>query len=500
MKRIFIIWIVSVFVLQVLDAQTYGVFKNEDLSNLSEDQLAPVPYVHNGDTGIVYMSNITIPGTSRSRHQYGSPMDLYFYDQTDKKGMKNPRLLDPGKKFFTIGDDGPATFSGDFSRVCLVQPQEGADGEPLANGNGGLFFAEWANGEWSEPIPFTHNDPGVNFSTPCLSKDGQILFFAAEGDLEGALGGMDIYYTMEMNGSWSAPVNLGGRINTPEHEIFPYYFQSEGALSTNLRLYFSSKGHDARGGTFDLFYSEFYEGEWLEPLPVPSLNSARFDELGIFVNEQLTEGMFSRRDGDQFNIYNFRSIVADYESFPAAERMKVAPLCYRIYESSMDTIDPVVFEYEWVINDTLRLPGHEVKYCFPGPGYYSMSFNVTNKLTDTIIYSAAQVDLTIPEYQQPIITAPDTAIAGEPVYFSAAESNLPADWDSYEYFWDFGDLSPQSKGEIVSHTYKRRGEYPVVLGVRKVLSRSEERMVRNGDIQESEYKIATIKDIIVLQE
>ena|GEM_PF-3520708 len=500
MNRIFIILIFSVFVLQALDAQTYRVVKNDELSNVSEAQLAPVPYVHNGDTGIVYMSNITIPGTSRSRHQYGSPMDLYFYDQTEKKGMKNPRLLDPGKKFFTIGDDGPATFSGDYSRVCLVQPQKGADGEPLANGNGGLFFAEWVDGEWSEPVPFTHNDPGVNFSTPCLSKDGQILFFAAEGDLEGAFGGMDIYYTMETNGSWSAPVNLGNRINTPEHEIFPYYYPIEGTDNTNIRLYFSSKGHNARGGTYDLFYSVFYEGEWMEILPVPSLNTSDFDELGIFFTKNIGEGMLSRRIGDSFNIYDFRSSVADYEPFANAGPPKVAPLCYRIYESSMDTIDPVVFEYEWVINDTLRLPGHEVKYCFPGPGFYSMTFNVTNKLTDTIIYNAAQVDLRIPEYKQPVITAPDTVVAGEPVYFSAAESDLPEDWDRFEYFWDFGDLTPQGKGEVVSHAYIQRGEYRVVLGAKKVLSRSEERLIRNNELNEEDFKQAVIKDIVVLQE
>jgi hypothetical protein len=427
-------------------------------------------------------------------------MDIYFYDQTGKKGVKNPRLLDPDRKFYTIGDDGPASFSGDFSRICLVQPQRDAAGNLLGNGNGGLFFSEWIDDAWSEMEPFTHNDPDINYNTPCLSGDGQLLFFAAEGDLEGAQGGMDIYYSMEMNGSWSAPVNLGDRINTPEHEIFPYYFQSEGAVNSTLRLYFSSKGHNARGGSFDLFYSTFYEGEWLDPVPVPSLNTAGFDELGIFVNKLLTEGMFTRRNGDRFNIFDFRSTVAEYEPFNNAGPPKVAPLCYRIYESSMDTIDPVVFQYEWVINDTLRLPGHEVKYCFPGPGSYTMVFNVTNKLTDTIIYNAAQVDLRIPEYKQPIITAPDTVLAGEPVYFSAAASNLPEDWERFEYFWDFGDLTPQIKGEIVSHSFSRRGNFPVVLGVKKVLSRSEERMIENGELREEEYKLATIKEIIVLQE
>jgi hypothetical protein len=487
-----------------MEAQTYGVFKNDELSNLSEDQLAPVKYMHNGDTGIVYMSNITIPGTSRSRHQFGSPMDLYFYDQTGKKGVKKPRLLDQAGKFYTIGDDGPATFSGDFTKMCIVQPQRNDAGEPVSSGFAGLFLSEWTDGEWSEPEPFPHNDPAINFNTPCFSKDGQLLFFAAEGDLEGAYGGMDIYYSMNMNGSWSAPVNLGDRINTPEHEIFPFYYQFGDPGSPNLRLYFSSKGHNARAETFDVFYSVFYEGEWLEPLQFPTLNTAAYDELGIYLTENLNEGMFSRREGNDFNIYNFRAVAAAYEPFPNAGPMKKASLCYRIYENSIDTIDPVVFDYEWVIkftnNDTLRLPGHDVKYCFPGPGEYSLAFNVTNKLTDTVIYNAAHIDLRIPDYRQPIISAPDTVIAGEPVYFSAAESNLPDDWERFEYFWDFGDQTPQEKGENAYHTYRQRGEYPVILGAKKVLSRSEERMLRNNEVTESDFKLAVEKYIIVVQE
>lgn len=498
-----------------MEAQTYGVSINKELSNASEDQLAPVPYVHNGDTGIVFMSNIIIPGTSRPRLNIitpdtsgadqppsKSPMDLYFYDQSDRKGVKKIRLLDPGGKFYTIGDDGPATFSGDFTTMCIVQPQRNDAGEPVSSGFGGLFLSEWIDGVWSDPEPFPHNDPAINFGTPCLSDDGQLLFFAAEGDLEGALGGMDLYYSMRMSGSWSAPVNLGDRINTPDHEIFPFYYQFGEAGNPNIRLYFSSKGHNARAGTFDLFYSVFNEGEWLKPMQVPSLNTRAYDELGIYLTDNVNEGMFSRREGADFNIYNIRPGVVSYESFPNPGPMKKASLCYRIYENSIDTIDPVVFDYEWVIEDTLRLPGHDVQYCFPGPGEYSLAFNVTNKLTDTTIYNAAHLELTIREYIQPVISAPDTVVVGERIDFTAAESNLPEDWEQVEYFWEFGDGSFQKKGENVTyyyeHSYEEPREYTVTLGAKKVLNRREERLVDNNELPISEYKIAVVKDITVL--
>ena len=497
--------IFPLLLVQLADAQSYFPKQYEPFRSSANDELAPIPFILDGDTGIVFMSNITLPSIQRSFVQPAgqgateAPMNVYFFNQGERRSAKNPRLLDPAGRFLSEGDNGPVTATADFKKICIVQPQLNAAGDPLENGNSGLFFSEWMDGSWTDPVFFSHNDPEVNYSTPCLSPDGSLLFFAAEGDLEGAMGGWDIYYSMNMGDSWSEPLNIGERINTPEDEIFPFYHVSESALGMNMRLYFSSKGHNSRGG-YDLFYSVFYDGEWLEPLPVASLNSAGTDEIGIYVNEDLDEGMFTRRDGLNFTIWDFRPVFANYVEFNNAGPMRKAPLCYRIFESTMDTVDYDVFSYEWVINKEIHLPGHEVRYCFPGPGYYSIAFNVTNKLTDTIMYNAAHIDLTIPDYKQPIISAPDTVNVGEPVYFGASESNLPEEWTRVEYFWDYGDLSAQGRGINTYHTYSQQGKYRVTLGARKVLNRNEERAVRNNELPESEYKLAVYKDILVLDE
>lgn len=493
-----------------LEAQTYRLLRNDTLSNRTDDQLAPVPYVHNGDTGIVFMSNEIIPGLQRVKVKRpdgsdGSPMNIHFYDRTEKRGSDNPGEFELGKSFETNGDIGPVTFSGDYTKMCIVQPLLNAAGDADTSGFSGLYFSEWVEGAWSAPEPFPYNSPEINFNTPCYTPDGQILFFAAEGPLDGAVGGMDLYYSMYMNGTWSAPINLGSKINTPEHEIFPFYHQVSRAGNTNLRLYFSSKGHGARSGTFDLFSSTFYEGEWLDPLPVPSLNIGDYDEFGIYWNDNQEGGLFSRRDRrNRFDIWNFQTIASAYEDFGNPGPAKEAHLCYRIYNKNIDTIDTEVFEYEWVItkresNDSLFLPGHEVKYCFPGPGDYEMIFNITNKLTDTIRYNAANMKLHIPEYEQPIISAPDTLYVGEPRTFSAAASNLPDNWERFVYYWDFGNGEPQLRGESVEMKFREKGEFTVILGAKKELTRSEERMLSNNQLDEKAYKLAVSKKVVVIQ-
>ncbi|MDR1729492.1 MAG: OmpA family protein [Prevotellaceae bacterium] len=55
---------------------------------------------------------------------------------------------------------------------------------------------------------------------PALSSDGKKLYYAA--DLPGTLGGSDIWYsTLEKDGTWSVPVNLGENVNSASDENVP---------------------------------------------------------------------------------------------------------------------------------------------------------------------------------------------------------------------------------------------------------------------------------------
>jgi hypothetical protein len=67
----------------------------------------------------------------------------------------------------------------------------------------------------------------------CFSFDGSKLFFSA--NIEGSLGGCDIFYCERKGDNWSEPINFGAPVNSPADENFP-------SLSGNNReFYFTRK-------------------------------------------------------------------------------------------------------------------------------------------------------------------------------------------------------------------------------------------------------------------
>ena len=65
------------------------------------------------------------------------------------------------------------------------------------------------------PLPKSINSLG-NETTPWLSADGKYLFFSSD-ELPG-YGGYDVFYSINENGVWSNPVNLGASVNTVNND------------------------------------------------------------------------------------------------------------------------------------------------------------------------------------------------------------------------------------------------------------------------------------------
>ncbi len=143
-------------------------------------------------------------------------------------------------------DETHASLSADKSTLFFTSNREG--------GFGGLdiYMSKLnANGKWGNP---KNLGPNINSEfdedTPMLHPDGKTLYFSSEG--HNSMGRMDVFYSeMKPDSTWTAPVNLGYPINTPDDDFFfvPTINKSEA-------YYASSRFEDNYGGA-DIYNVKF---------------------------------------------------------------------------------------------------------------------------------------------------------------------------------------------------------------------------------------------------
>ncbi|MCP4443524.1 MAG: hypothetical protein GY810_31870 [Aureispira sp.] len=143
-------------------------------------------------------------------------------------------------------------------------------------------------------LPVNINTPEATCTHPRLGFDStlmkEVLFFVSDRD--GGQGGLDIWKaTVTGENTYSDPVNLGPLVNSRDDEATPFFH------NTTQSLYFSSKWHPGLGG-YDIFKSDYVNGDWTEPRNVGiPLNSAAND-LYFIINTGDTTGYFaSNRPG-----------------------------------------------------------------------------------------------------------------------------------------------------------------------------------------------------------
>ncbi|MDR1006131.1 MAG: OmpA family protein [Bacteroidales bacterium] len=120
-------------------------------------------------------------------------------------------------------------------------------------------------------------DTNYNYLHPAVTSDELTIYFAS--DRPGGEGDYDLWKATRksVDEPFGNVQNLGKVINTPGKEEFPI-------LRTDTRLYFSSDGHPGLGG-LDLFYSDNVNGQWNEPSNLQYPINSPSDEISIIFNE-----------------------------------------------------------------------------------------------------------------------------------------------------------------------------------------------------------------------
>ena len=188
-----------------------------------------------------------------------------------------------------------------FTRNNYIDGKKGKDDNKITLIK--LYKATLENGKWTKitALPFTSD----NYSTahPALSLDEKTLYFAS--DMPGSIGQSDIYkVSINSDGSFGTPQNLGKPINTEGKETFPY-------VTSENEIYFASDGHPGLGG-LDVFVGQIEENGTVSDIQNlgNDINSPK-DDFAYIIDPVSRQGYFSsNKDGGMGSddIYKFLEI------------------------------------------------------------------------------------------------------------------------------------------------------------------------------------------------
>jgi outer membrane protein OmpA-like peptidoglycan-associated protein/Tol biopolymer transport system component len=178
-----------------------------------------------------------------------------------------------------------------------------------------IYVCKKEGNDWSKPLNLGDIVNSENWeSQPSISPDGSTLYFLS--NRPGGYGGYDIWKSsLDDDGHWTAPINLGPNVNTPYDEAAPF-IHADGKT-----LYFSSDGWPGLGNK-DIFYSRLQEdGTFSKAVnlgyPINTFN----DEFGFIVSADGKEGLFSSDLKGGFG-------DVDIYRFKLPEALKPLPVTY----------------------------------------------------------------------------------------------------------------------------------------------------------------------------
>lgn len=430
-------------------SQARGIFEVSPVTVISSfyDDMAPVIM----SDGILFSSNRKVnPFFTRKNLEGIQLYELYLAPFDNKGEPGKPVRFAPylGKNSNT----GPASVTADGNRLYFTRNySEGGRRGGRQPNRLGIFTATRSGREWTDITPFEYNNPDYNLSYPFISSDGRYFFFCS--DKPGGFGSYDIYMCENIEGQWSEPVNLGPEINSSSAELYPFMHHSG-------RLYFSSDRPGGVGG-LDIWYSNLSFGSWTRPVLLDEPVNSRADDFAFHSAPGGTKGYFSsNRRGNKDDIYSFASTIIRWAE---CDTLQHNSYCFEFIEEralSQDTLKSG-FRWEWDFGDGNRAAGITAEHCYQGPGIYDVTLDIVNLITGEVEKRQASYELEITDIEQPVITAPDTIKAGQPLVLNAGATYLPG-MKIDRYYWNFDDETVAA-GLEVSKVFALPGRYNIQL-------------------------------------
>ena len=226
-------------------------------------------------------------------------LDIYRADYNDDGTITNAGTV---SELNSKWHDGPVTISSDgntmyFSSESFKEKESERNRKLNAKfGQVYLFKATKQGDKWGDITPLPFNDKTYSCANPSLSRDGKTLYFSSNmpGSM-GTAGAPDIWkVSVNADGSYGKPENLGKGINTEGAESFPYISDDGGVL------FFASSGRPGLGG-YDVFQADLKAGGEATNVGKP-VNTEK-DDFAFTFNKDKKVGFLSSNRGGNDDIY-----------------------------------------------------------------------------------------------------------------------------------------------------------------------------------------------------
>jgi outer membrane protein OmpA-like peptidoglycan-associated protein len=184
-----------------------------------------------------------------------------------------------GESINTNGNEASVGISPDGQEILIYKDD---------NGDGNIYSTTLKGDVWSSPVKLNNNINSIYWEPSAfISADEQSIYFTS--DRPGGYGGRDLYISHKIeNGDWGKAANMGSLINSNFDEDAPYIHPD------GITLFYSSNGHKTMGG-FDIFYSTLSEetNKWSAPINVGYPVNSPDDDIFYVVSPDKTKAYYS---------------------------------------------------------------------------------------------------------------------------------------------------------------------------------------------------------------
>jgi outer membrane protein OmpA-like peptidoglycan-associated protein len=216
----------------------------------------------------LYSSEVSPTGRMEEPKRFGNKINSKFHEST-------PVFTKDGSTmYFTRNNFLDGKKRKDTKRITLLK----------------IYRSTLEDGQWKDVIELPFNSDQYSVAHPALSNDDKTLYFAS--DMPGTFGQSDLFkVSINNDGTYSIPENLGPTINTEGRETFPF-------ISDENELYFASDGRPGLGG-LDIYVSKTEKSlNFGEVQNVGAPVNGTNDDFAFLIDSKSRNGFFtSNRSG-----------------------------------------------------------------------------------------------------------------------------------------------------------------------------------------------------------